>query len=136
MPRKTPSPYDEDPGFAKATKNEYTNGWLVLYDGDEAGFNTDSGRWHVLCTDHGSMVTETNKVRAQKILQTPAVWCSVCKRRHEDKNKPLRPVSMARETDESRDREKRFWAKKAKNNPEKCRLFEQMYGVKPDEYWD
>ena len=136
MPRKTPSPFDDDLGFVQSKKNDLTSGWIVLYDGDEAGFSVDSGRWHLLCTEHGSIEAETNKVRAKALLKTPEKWCTVCKRRVEDKDRPLKHLSREIETTESRDREMRFWAKKAKNNPEKCRLFEQMYGVKPDEYWD
>lgn len=136
MARKNPSPYDNDPGFVQGKQNPISNGWVILYDGEESGFTTEDGRWQCLCIEHGSMACETAKIRAQKMMKAPETWCKTCKRKKDEKLRPLRPISQKPETEESREREMRLWAKKAKNNPEKCRLFEQMYGVKPDGYWD
>lgn len=135
MARITTNPYVKDLGFVSARKSPITTGWVVLYDGRIAGFDLKKGRWHLYCPDHGSMFAETNKARATKLMGNPAGWCGVCKKHHDDKHRPMKPMIL-NDSQEAKDREMALWAKRAKNNPEKCRLFEQMYGVKPDRFWD
>ena len=132
MARKTP--HDDEDGFVTARSNTLVDGYAVLYDGQEAGFDTDSGRWSLFCSFHGSMHTETTKAKATKLLSSPTTWCRGCARIVEEQNQVhTMQVRKIRKTD--RDAEMRFWAKKAKNSPEKQELFQQMFGVKPDAYW-
>ena len=134
MPARTRSPHDEEPGFVTARVNHLTKGFSILYDGEEAGFDK---KWNVFCSEHGTLATETNKARATKMLKTPESWCKSCARRKKTKERQAEPVRQLKEkTTEDIDKEKRFFARKAKNNPVKQALFTKIYGVGPELYWD
>lgn len=137
MARKAATPHDEEIGFVTSRANSLTRGHVVLYDGDEAGLDTSGGRWSVFCPEHGSLISETSKARATKMLRSPHDWCRQCRKiarsAQEPASHPMRRVTE--KSPEDIEREMRFWAKKAKNNPEKQALFEKMYGVSPEPYW-
>ncbi len=135
MARKT-TPHDDEDGFVTARSNANVDGYVVLYDGREAGFDTDNGRWSMFCSAHGSIQNETSRQRATKMLAAPESWCRMCARAIEERTqtRTLQVRSIKRMPDD-KDHELRFWAKKAKNSPEKQALFEQMFGVRPDAYW-
>lgn len=135
MVRKVATPHDEDDGFVAARANPFTNDYVVLYDGYEAGFQTDTGRWTLFCQNHGSMTQETSKARAKKLLQTPDAWCDACSAVRFGPV-TLKVVALDTESPEALDQEMRFWARRTKASSEKQKLFEKMYGVKPDGYWD
>jgi hypothetical protein len=137
MGRRTPTPYDEDLGFVTSRRSS-GNSFVILYDGIEAGFDTSAGRWNMFCPDHGTLVPETNKAKATKMLKDPLVWCKSCARAKKRKERSALPMKLVviEKTAEEQDREKRFWATLTKNNPEKQELFEKMYGVRPDQFWD
>lgn len=136
VPKNPPSPFDEELGCVCSRKNTITNEWVILYDGEEAGMNTKDGRWQMYCSEHGSVISETNKTRAKKALKTPEQWCKSCKRKTKAKiGQPMRKVVDIQD-DDKLEREMRFWANKARDNPEKCQIFEKIYGVKPDGFWD
>jgi len=137
MARKAASPHDEETGFVSARENVQTKGWVVLYDGEEAGFDTQPGRWNLFCPAHGALMTETSKTRANKLLRNPQDWCPQCRTiaSAEIEVEGTRIIRLDK-TPEELEREMRFWAKKAKNNPEKQALFEKMYAVSPERFWD
>lgn len=132
----TNTPHESDLGYVTSKPNRLTDGYCVLYDGMEAGFDDiSSGKWVLLCPEHGAVYHETNKQRALKLLAQPVEWCGGCDRvDHERRPKPT-IVFKDKKTDAEREEERRFWAKKAQGDDEKCVLFERMYGVKPDVYW-
>jgi hypothetical protein len=131
------SPHDDDEGFVLARVHPIVDGYVVLFDGQEAGFETEQGKWTMFCPAHGSMGHETSKARATKLLHNPDTWCEACA------NARYGAVAMKVVTLDNKDkspdvveREMRFWAAKSRNSAEKQALFEKMYGVKPDGYWD
>lgn len=136
LARRIQTPHDDDDGFALARANPVGDGFLILYDGYEAGFDTENGRWTAFCPAHGSMTQETSKARATKLLSVPETWCDACARQK------FGPVALKvvnyeeRRTPEAVEREMRFWAQRARDSHEKQELFERMYGVKPNGYWD
>lgn len=137
MPARTKSPHDEELGFITARVNRLTKSFSILYDGEEAGFDISKGKWNVFCSEHGTLTAETSKARATKMLKSPENWCKSCARKKKAKERLAEPVRQLKEkTSEDIDKEKRFFAKKAKNNPEKQILFEKIYGVGPELYWD
>lgn len=134
--RAVMTPHDDDDGFVTARAHPVVDGYVILYDAYEAGFETEDGRWTAFCQAHGAMTSETNKIRATKLLQHPENWCDACSRAK------FGPVAMkvvtfdSEKTPEAREREMRFWANRARDSHEKQELFERMYGVKPDRFWD
>lgn len=134
---KKSTPHDDEEGFVTAKTNPNTDGYVVLYDGPEAGFDAENGRWSLFCSSHGSIATETNRQRAIKRLAAPELWCPACARVIEERSQSTRTMQVRTMVQKTVDRESelRFWAKKAKNSPEKQALFEQMFGVPPDPYW-
>jgi hypothetical protein len=134
--RRAITPHDDDDGFITARPNSLVDGFVILYDGNEGGFDTEGGRYVVFCQPHGSMTNETNKARATKLLASPENWCDACARAK------FGPVAMRvmtfdhEKSPEAKEREMRFWAERTRNSSEKQELFERMYGVKPDGYWD
>lgn len=139
MAKKPVTPYDDETGCVCARHNTITQQWSVLYDGEETGMSTVDGKWKMWCSEHGSVASETNKARATKALKFPETWCDNCKREAKLKlnnKQPMRKVLIAEQDFERLDREMRFWANKARNNPEKCEIFEKIYGTKPDKFWD
>jgi hypothetical protein len=126
----------DEAGFVCARDNEITRNKVILYDGYFAELPIVEGRWSLFCSEHGTLVADTNKRRAIKRLKDPTEWCGECaaKREH-DLHRPMRTVLDERSPDDL-DREMCFWAKMARNNPEKCMLFETIYGVSPEAYWD
>lgn len=136
MARREHTPHDEDDGFVTARQHPVVDGFVILYDGNEAGFETENGRWTVFCQPHGSMSNDTNKTRATKLLKSPEEWCSACSR-IKFGAVTLKVVTYDNEKNaEAKEREMRFWAKRARESSEKQELFERMYGVKPNGYWD
>jgi hypothetical protein len=134
MMQKTIPHQDED-GFVKAKLNPNTDEYVVLYDGHESGMDTDHGRWSIFCAAHGSIHGETNRQRAIKLLNVPEKWCKACANIIEERTQTLTIKIKPQKSPENREKELRFWAKKAKNSPEKQALFEQMFGERPDAYW-
>jgi hypothetical protein len=139
MARKA-STGNEEAGFVASRPNPLTRGETILYDGYDAGLNTEEGRWSLFCPDHGVLVPNTNKAKATKLLRSPSDWCPQCAVLAKAANEPPhhhRPMARVTEkTPEDLDREMRFWAKKARYDPEKEALFEKMYGVGPQTFWD
>lgn len=136
MARKAITPYDDDDGFVAARPHPIVDGFVVLYDGVEAGLESDGGRWAVLCQSHGAMASETSKARATKMLQTPENWCDACSRAKFG-SVAMKVVTFDNEkSPEAQEREMRFWANRTRGSHEKQELFERMYGEKPDGYWD
>ncbi len=134
--RALQTPHDDDDGFILARAHPVVDGFVILYDGYEAGFESDGGRYTVFCQPHGSMAQETNKGRANKLLVAPEKWCDACAR-HKFGPVALKVVTFDdKRNPEAVEREMRFWAQKARDSREKQELFERMYGVKPDGYWD
>lgn len=134
MARKN-TPFDDEDGFITASSNPYIDGYVVLYDGHEAGFDAEGGRWKMFCSAHGTMQSETNRKRANKQLGAPEAWCRTCARLLEDRTQTRTVQVRTFQKPIDKESELRFWAKKAKNNPEKQELFERMFGVRPDAYW-
>lgn len=131
---KRPNPQAAEPGYVTSRLNPDTGEPIVLYDGPVAGFK-EKQRWIVVCAAHGSLVPETNQRRARALLRTPALWCESC-RRAATPLPTLHVVPFPQRTPEEQERELRFMAQKAKDNPEKVALFEQVYGVSPYRFWD
>jgi hypothetical protein len=126
MARKAHTDQDEA-GFVTSRRNPLTRGQTVLYDGDEAGLDTEDGRWSMFCREHGALVPHTNRAKATKLLRSPQDWCPQCANLAKTAQEP---------TPQDLEREMRFWAAKARHDPEKEALFEKMYGVGPETYWD
>lgn len=134
MPKKSPTPYDDELGCVCVRKNIISGEWAVLYDARLAGMSESDGRWKMLCSEHGAIVSERTKAQASKALRSPETWCKNCKRKAKAKTKPMKPIVVS-DDKEKLEREMCLLANKVRNNPEKCEIFEKIYGVKPDQYW-
>lgn len=134
--RSHSNPHADEAGYVAASLNARTGQYVVLYDGRLAGFDTSEGHWTVFCVTHGSFCCETNQRRARKLMKEPAVWCEECRDVDEAPRIPRRVVPFSLKSPEEQQKELRFMAKMVKGNAEKVALFETIYGVKPDAFWD
>ena len=131
--RKSANPHKDEAGYESSRANEMSGGFCVLYNAQQAGFDASGGRWAVFCSSHGVVVTHANKRVAISLLREPQRWCNMCKDLHEIQQAEHVLTLRHRRDDED---QLRLWANLARGNPEKSALFEDMYGMKPDAYWD
>lgn len=65
-------------GVRQARVARSTGTLIVIFDGAEAGLDTDGGAWTVLCDDHGeTLATRTLEVARWHAVE-PESWCSRC----------------------------------------------------------
>jgi len=65
-------------GLICSRRNRQTKKIYSLYDGDEAGMDTSSGRWQVVCEEHKAVCSLTKKEAALRWLSNPLIWCERC----------------------------------------------------------
>jgi hypothetical protein len=135
MPRTTSKPHADEAGFVCARANPRSGQDIVLYDAKESGFDETKGRWVIFCVAHGTTLQQTNQRRARKLMGSPETWCTGCCRTEETAY-VAQPVPFNLKTPEEQVRELRFAATLVRGNPEKAELFERVYGVKPDSFWN
>jgi hypothetical protein len=124
------NPHQHEIGYVTSRTNQLTNDYCILYDGDKAG-EVGSGRWTILCSFHGSVVTNTNKRAAISLLRTPSSWCEACRTLAEmDEAEYILTLRTDRTTDEQLKR----LASLAIGDPEKSQLFERLTGQQPEHY--
>jgi len=53
---------------------------VTLYDGEQAGMDTDNGtmRWQTVCEPHGTIIAHATRAVAESHLSHPDEWCEVC----------------------------------------------------------
>jgi hypothetical protein len=129
--------HTKEAGFITAKLNPKTDLYVVLYGTKAAGMDTSRGKYTAFCAAHGTFCGETSKSRATKLINNPSLWCSDCDDIADvDWNKSLVVVPYSAKTPEEREREMRVMAVIARGNEEKARLFETIYGVNPNQFWD
>ena len=134
---REPNSRADEHGFVVARTNPNTNKQVVLYSGEEAGFDITEGKWTIFCTEHGAFASERNQRRARKLLREPHEWCPECKKLQEQvPDLPAKLVPYDQKDAEQKAKELRFMANIVKSKPEKARLFEIAYGVSAEQYWD
>jgi hypothetical protein len=127
----------DEQGFVVARTNPNTNRSVVLYSGEEAGFDITEGKWTIFCTDHGTFANESNQRRARKLMREPHQWCPECKKLQEQApDLPAKLVPYDQKDADQKAKELRFMANIVKLKPEKAKLFEIAYGVSAERYWD
>lgn len=128
---REPNSRADEPGFVAANKQ------VVLYSGEEAGFDTTEGKWTIFCTEHGAFASESNQRRARKLMREPHHWCPECKKLQEQvPDLPAKLVPFEQKDADQKAKELRFMANIVKHKPEKASLFERAYGVRAEQYWD
>jgi len=131
--RLAANPHKDEAGYITSKPNELSGSFCVLYDAKQAGFEASNGRWAVFCAAHGVILAHKNKKTATSLLREPQRWCNACKDMDDLQHaEHVLTLRHARCDDE----QIRLWAKLARGNPEKVRLFEDIYGMKPDEFLD
>lgn len=123
---KSKSLHASEPGFVCSCKNNLTGQENVLYDTGE------KPRWNVACIAHAKNSQQKNKKIATSLLKTPEFWCNGCFDL-EDLRKAEKMLNDS--VDRPDDQKLKMWAKIAQGNPEKCQIFESIYGLKPDSFW-
>lgn len=57
----------------------YSNRRLIaVYDGEPQGFDTDGGRWQLVCEDHGWILSFPRLIDAVRWMPRPEEWCERC----------------------------------------------------------
>lgn len=126
-------------GFLSAWLNPRTDLYVVLYDSAEAGFKSDrQSKYTIFCAAHGTTCCESNLRRAKSLMKTPDFWCKECGQIEDDtaEQPTLKVVPYDLKTPEDQDYEMRVLAQMIRGDAEKIQLFETVYGIKPDLYWD
>lgn len=62
-------------GYARART---TRTHVGIYDGEEAGLDTDGGRYTTICEEHGRLVSHATIALARQHAPHPEEWCEVC----------------------------------------------------------
>lgn len=78
MPKRAPTPHDNDAGLLAVRKNALTGKYVCLYEGAEQGLDTDGGRYSIVCSEHATVIAHTNKRDALWWTSNPAEWCEDC----------------------------------------------------------
>lgn len=128
------NPHLNEPGYIYSRFNKDNDDWIVLYDGSIAGLK-EKGRWVVSCAAHGTLISETNQRRAKKLMAEPEKWCDTCKS-IKTPRPTLHIIPFEKKSPEDKNIELKKMAEKIKDNPEKFDMFEEVYGVRPNLYWD
>jgi hypothetical protein len=122
------SVHSSEPGFSCFCINSLSGNENILYD---AGVK-EKPRWSLVCIAHAKNTQCKIKKTAVQLLKTPELWCSGCFELDDLKKAEKILNSSSNRPD---DQQLRLWAKLAEGNPEKCAIFEKIYGLKPDLFW-
>lgn len=69
----------EDRAGCRQLRRARSTGTLVgVYDGEEAGLDTDGGRWSTVCEDHGTIIAHDTLTLARYHSSAPEGWCEEC----------------------------------------------------------
>lgn len=52
--------------------------FVGVYDGREAGMDTDAGRWQTVCEAHGGIISHQSLALANEHAPHPGEWCEWC----------------------------------------------------------
>ena len=125
------NPYENENGYETSRPNKITGGWNVLYKTED----NEIGKWCVYCSTHGTVTNLRVKRTAVSMLLHPIDWCSKCKTIQETTDAKnfltIHHTSERPYTDQMV-----MLAKLAKGDPEKCLMFEELHGIKPNTLWD
>ena len=58
--------------------HEMAETYVGVYDGQEAGMDTDGGRWQTVCERHSWVVSHRSLATARGHAPYPADWCEKC----------------------------------------------------------
>lgn len=82
-PRST-APYraEELAGCIEYRKRRSTGFYVGVYNGEEAGMDTDDGRmpWSTVCEEHSTVIHHATKTLALAHARDPQGWCEECQR--------------------------------------------------------
>jgi hypothetical protein len=70
-------PFNDCAGYIASRKNPFTEGWLVLYDAQQAGMEVSGGPYATVCETHGTIANHRTLALARSHLPT-AAWCEAC----------------------------------------------------------
>lgn len=80
MPKRLPTPHDNDAGLLGVSKNPLTGKFVCTYLAAEQGLDTDAGKYTCICWGHdgGTTISHTNKTTALWLMRNPTEWCEGC----------------------------------------------------------
>ena len=65
-------------GLRQYRKARSTGTHVGVYDGVEAGMDTDGGRWQTVCEEHGAICSHETLTLARNHASAPEGWCEAC----------------------------------------------------------
>ena len=65
-------------GLRQYRKARSTGTHVGVYDGVEAGMDTDGGRWQTVCEEHGAICSHETLTLARDHASAPEGWCEAC----------------------------------------------------------
>lgn len=66
-------------GLRAWRKSRTTGHYVAVYDGDEAGFDTEGGRWQTVCDPHGAILSHETLSNAIAFMTETVEWCEECR---------------------------------------------------------
>lgn len=80
-------PHNADAGYVasrrhptiKGTPGEGGIGWVVTYEAQAQGIDTDGARYAVVCNTHGTIAAEPTLRGARASMKWPANFCEDCR---------------------------------------------------------
>lgn len=134
-PVESSSPHEHEDGYVASRRNKITDAWNVLYkNDDDDDYDPELGKWEILCASHSTLVHERLKRKAISMLLHPTEWCAQCK--NEKETEEAKRILDVRTCERPYDDQMKMLAKLAKGDPAKCEMFEELHGLKPDQFWD
>lgn len=67
------------PGCVEVRTARETKRPVGVYNGDQAGMDTDGGAWSTVCEDHGSVCSHATLRLARLGAARPTEWCEDCR---------------------------------------------------------
>lgn len=66
-------------GCLQLRKAQSTGTLVGIYNSDQAGLNTESGTWSVVCEEHGAILGCEKQGDARAQAADPQGWCEGCR---------------------------------------------------------
>lgn len=65
-------------GLRQRRRARSTGTHVGVYDGEQAGMDTEGGRWQTVCEEHGHVISHTTLTTARSWAAAPEQWCETC----------------------------------------------------------
>lgn len=73
-------------GRVECRRNRVTGARVGLYHTGQAQLDEDSGKWSIICEDHGSILSLDTMSAARSHMADVAGWCEYCREKQDEQS--------------------------------------------------